>query len=146
MKLWRFIEDQQRQYLNTSPHFCNKSKPKVLSSSTSDWNWTWTQNHLVHKRTLNHLVKWLSVSNDWVFVYKLTGSGFEFSCSHLNFRFCACFEQGVPWHPGNYRVWIHFETHTWHEKNIQSVKWVTLLWTYPKKIVRIIIDKIFEIK
>ena len=23
----------------------------------SDWNWTWTQNHLVLKRTLNHLAK-----------------------------------------------------------------------------------------
>ena len=31
--------------------------------SLSDRNWTWTQNHLVRKRTLNHLaklVKWLS--------------------------------------------------------------------------------------
>ena len=31
-----------------------------------------------------------------VFVYKLSASGFEPSCSHLNFRFRACFEQGVP--------------------------------------------------
>ena len=35
--------------------------------SLSDWNWTWTHNHIVHKRTLNHLAKpaslakWLSV-------------------------------------------------------------------------------------
>ena len=29
-------------------------------------------------------------------VYKLSGSGFESSCSHLNFRFRSCFEQGVP--------------------------------------------------
>ena len=35
---------------------------------------------------------------------ELSGSGFESSCSHLNFTFCGCFEQGVPWHPGNYRV------------------------------------------
>ena len=65
--------------------------------------------HLVRKRTLNHLAK-LSSS-----------CGFESSCSHLNFRFRACFEQGVPWHSGNYRVWIRSETRTWHEKNIQSV-------------------------
>ena len=58
--------------------------------------------------------------NGWVFVYELSGSGFESSCNHLNFRFCACFEQGVPWHSGNYRVWIHSETRTWHDKNIQS--------------------------
>ena len=46
--------------------------------------------------------------------------GFESSCSNLNFRFRACFEQGVSWHLGNYRVWIHSETRTWHHKNIQS--------------------------
>ena len=66
---------------------------------------------------LNHLaslVKWLS------FVYELSGSGFESSCSHLNFMVHACFEQGVPWHSGNYRVWIHSETRKWHDKNIQS--------------------------
>ena len=58
--------------------------------------------------------------NCWVFVYELSGCGFESSCSHLNFRFHVCFEQGVPWHSGNYRVWIHSETRTWHDKNIQS--------------------------
>ena len=44
--------------------------------------------------------------NCWVFVYELSGRGFESSCSHLNFRFRACFEQGVPWHSINYRVWF----------------------------------------
>ena len=58
--------------------------------------------------------------NGWVFVYELSGCGFESSCSHLNFKFRACFEQGLPWHSGNYRVWIHPETRTWHDKNIQS--------------------------
>ena len=42
----------------------------------------------------------------WMFVYELGGSGFKSSSSHLNFRFRACFKQGVPWHSGNYRVWI----------------------------------------
>ena len=58
--------------------------------------------------------------NGWVFVYELSGCGFESGCSHLNFRFCTCFEQGVPWHSGNYRVWIHSQTRTWQDKNIQS--------------------------
>ena len=26
----------------------------------------------------------------------------------------------VPWHSGNYRVLIHSETRTWHDKNMQS--------------------------
>ena len=38
------------------------------------------------------------------------GCGFKSSCSHLNSRFRACFEQGVP----------HTETHTWNDENIQS--------------------------
>ena len=51
--------------------------------SLGDCNWTWTHNHLVHKRTLNHLAKlgpvWL---NGWVLLYELSGCGFEYSCSH----------------------------------------------------------------
>ena len=87
---------------------------------------------------LNHLKRpfWL---NGRLFVYELSGCGFESFCSHLNFRFCTCFKQGVPWHSdnyrewihskmrmwhpwrsGNYRVWIHSETPMWHDKNIQS--------------------------
>ena len=58
--------------------------------------------------------------NGWAFIYKLSGCGFEPLCSHLNFRYRACFEQGVPWHSGNYRVWIYSETCTWHDKNIHS--------------------------
>ena len=57
--------------------------------------------------------------NGWVFVYELSGCGFESRCSHFNFRFRACFEQGVPWHSDNYRVWIRSEMRTWHDKNIQ---------------------------
>ena len=58
--------------------------------------------------------------NGWVFIYELSDCGFVSSCSHLNFRFHTCFKQGVPWHAGNYRVWIHSQTCMWHDKNIQS--------------------------
>ena len=68
------------------------------------------------KQARNLKFKWLQLD----FVYELRGCGFESSCSHLNFRFPACFEQGIPWHSDNYRVWIHSEAHTWHDKNIQS--------------------------
>ena len=58
--------------------------------------------------------KWLSVRlrSKWLLV--------RVQLRHLNLRFRACFEQGVPWHSGNCRVWIHSETRTWHDKNIQS--------------------------
>ena len=48
-----------------------------------------------------HSTIWPVWPNGWVFFYELSGSGFEFSCRKLNFRFCACFEQGVPWHSAN---------------------------------------------
>ena len=58
--------------------------------------------------------KWLSVRlrAKWLW--------FESRCSHLIFRYSTCFEQGVRWHSGNYRVWIHSETCTEHDKNIQT--------------------------
>ena len=62
---------------------------------------------------------WSVQPNGWVFLYQLSGFGFESSCSHLNFRFIACFEQGLPWHSGNYGEWIHSEMRTWYGKNIQ---------------------------
>ena len=36
----------------------------------------------------------------WVFVYELSGGGFESRCCHLNFRYGGCFKQGVAWHSG----------------------------------------------
>ena len=81
---------------------------------------TYSQMHYTDKYSQHSSIIWPVWLNGWVFVYELSGCGFESSCSHLNFRFCACFEQGVPWRSGNYRVWIHSETCTWHDKNIQS--------------------------
>ena len=66
-----------------------------------------------------------------MFVYKLISCGFESLCSHLSFRYRACFEQGVPWRSGNYGVWIHSETWTWHDKNIQSLLFTVLLASSP---------------
>ena len=48
--------------------------------SLSDSIKTLTHIHLLRKQTLN----WL---NGWVFVYKLSGCGFESRCSHFNFRY-----------------------------------------------------------
>ena len=61
-----------------------------------DCNGTQTHNHLL----------WLHV---WVFVYELSDCGFQSRSSYLYFRYCTCFEQGVPWHWGSYRVYIHFK-------------------------------------
>ena len=63
---------------------------------------------------------WPAWLNGWVFVCELSGCGFESRCIHLTYRYRACLEQGVPWHSSKYRVWIHSETRTWHDKNIKS--------------------------
>ena len=83
---------------------------------------TYSQMHCTDEYSQHSSIIWPVWQNGWVFIYELSGCGFESSCSHLNFRFCTCFEQRVPWHSGNYRVSIPSETRMWHDKNIQSVK------------------------
>ena len=78
--------------------------------------------HHTDKYSQHSSIIWLVWLNGWVFVYELCGCGFESSCSHLNFRFRACFKQGVPQHLSSYRVYIHCETRTWHHRNIQVRK------------------------
>ena len=84
---------------------------------------TYSQMHRTDKYSQHSSVIWQVWLNGWVFVYELSGCEFESSYSHWNFRFRACFQQGVLWHSGNYGVWIHYEMHMWHDKNIQSVKY-----------------------
>ena len=64
-----------------------KSRREIWSLSVC--NWARTHNHLVHKRTLNHLAKpaclaWPVWLNGLVFVYELSGCELKSSCSHLN--------------------------------------------------------------
>ena len=79
---------------------------------------TYSQMHLADKYSQHSSMIWSVWLNGWVFVYELRGCGLESNCGHLDFRFHACFQQGVPWDSGNYRVWIHSETRTWHDENI----------------------------
>ena len=85
-----------------------------------DMTRTYSQMHYIGKYSEHSSIIWSVLSIGWVFIYELSGSEFQSSCSHLNFRFWARFEQGVPCYSGNYRVWIHPETRKWHDKNIQS--------------------------
>ena len=81
---------------------------------------TYSQMHHTGKYSQHSSIIWPVWPNGWVFVYELSGCGFESRCNHLILRCGACFEQGVPWHSGNCRVWINSQTRTWHDKNIQS--------------------------
>ena len=81
---------------------------------------TYCQMHRTGKYSQHSLINHLaSLANGLVFVYELSGCGFESSWSHVNFRYHACFDQGVSCYSGNYRLWIHSEKRTWYD-NIQS--------------------------
>ena len=80
---------------------------------------TYSQMHYTGKYSQHSSITWPVWLNGWVFIYELSGFGFKSHCSLLNFRYCSCFKQEVPWQSGNSRVWIHSETHTWYDINIQ---------------------------
>ena len=56
---------------------CSKQTRKSLN----ECNWTRTQNHLSSQTNTQPFGQ--SGQTGWVFVYELSGSGFESSCSHL---------------------------------------------------------------
>ena len=56
----------------------------------------------------------------WVFIYELSACEFKPTCSHLNSRFRACFEEGVYCHLVSYIGCILTKTRTWNDKKIQS--------------------------
>ena len=61
---------------------------------------TYSQMHRTDKYAQHISIIWPVWLNGRVFVYELSGCGFESRCCHLNFRCGTCFEQGVPWHSG----------------------------------------------
>ena len=79
---------------------------------------TYRQMHITDKYSKQRSIILRIRLSGWVFDYELSGCGFWCSCSHLSFRFGACLDQGVLWHSGSYRLLIHSEKSTWHDKNI----------------------------
>ena len=73
----------------------------------------------VRMKTVSEFYVFLTGLNGWAFVYDGSGCGIDSCCSYLSFRYSAFFEQGVSWDSDNYRVYIHFKTRLWHDKNTQ---------------------------
>ena len=88
-------------------------------------------------------LQWLQLDSNphplgWEF--ESSCSRFECSCSHLNFRFRACFEQGVPWHSGKY----------WEYKNIKLKSFQLedqneIVWYFISQIRKTIEDCVLQI-
>ena len=63
---------------------------------------TYSQKQDTDKCSQHSAVIWPVRLNGWVFVYEISGCGFESSYGHLNFRLRTCCEEGIPWHLLNY--------------------------------------------
>ena len=50
--------------------------------------------HRTNKFSEDNSIIWPVCLNGWLFVYKLSGCGFDSYCSHLNFRCRTCLKQG----------------------------------------------------
>ena len=81
--------------------FCKIAKA-FKHNTICDSNGIQTYNYLVRKRKINHFAK----LTKWFICVVST---------YLNFRY------HVPWHLGNYRVYIHSEMRTWHDNDIQGL-------------------------
>ena len=56
----------------------------------------YNQMHRTEKYSQHRSIIWPVWLSGWEYAYEISGCGFESNCSHLNFRFRICFEQGVP--------------------------------------------------
>ena len=120
--IWLHVIIRPCIHFRVNPHsvVASMSRNSLLEAGVHDLIRTYSQMHVTDEYSQLSSIIWPVWLNDWAFLYELSGCGFQSSCSHSNFRFCSCFEQEVPWHSGNYRMWIHSEMHTWPNKNIQS--------------------------
>ena len=114
LQIWHLLETR------SSLSFRQTIKCRFTLKLLGDMIIIYSQMHRADKYSQHCSIIWPVWLNGSVFVYELSGYGFESSCGYLNFRFRSYFEQGFPWHPGNYRVWIYSETRTWHDNNILS--------------------------
>ena len=78
----------QKKTLNTDTFY---AAMVLVSEKMIDSNEIRTRNHLVRRQTLTYLVEF----SDWVFIYELTGCGFESRCCHLNFKISFNFSSNM---------------------------------------------------
>ena len=64
-----------------------------------DMTRTYSEMHSTEKYSQHSSLIWTACLN---------GCRVEYRCSPLSFMSRACFKQGVPWHLGNYSLWIYY--------------------------------------
>ena len=120
VKLWATVTDvvwQIKSFLSSKKKKKKEKLNDLLTKNFSKWsNWLYLVivSHSCLRVNPHSVVAWMSRN------LLDTGAISEESLySHFIFRCRACIEQGVPWHSGNCRKWIHSEMRAWHNKNIQ---------------------------
>ena len=73
-------------------------------------------------------------SNDSSSSSETVDSFISFIKWHLNFRYCTCFEQGIPWLSGNWRLQIHSKRVCDTIKTYNQFQSPTFFWRYSKDI------------
>ena len=92
-------------FLRSSKHFCAIAKRLNKQHISTFYMILETKT----RRVKVHMLLTCQTSNLKVFIM-----------TNLNFKYHTCFEQGIPWHSSNDRVWIYSERRMWHDKNVQS--------------------------
>ena len=80
-----------------------------------DMTRAYTQMQRTDKYSEHNSIIWPLCPNGSVFVLRTKWFWVRVQLQSLKFHISR-----LPWHSGNYRVWIHSETRTWHDKNIRS--------------------------
>ena len=86
-----------RNSFRVNLHFIICMNVKELLGQIKESNGIRTYNHLVRKRTFNHLAKTSQWLNGWVFVYKLSVCEFESSCSQVKFSLMSIISASAFW-------------------------------------------------
>ena len=71
-------------------------KCRITLKCVYDLTRTYSQVQRTDKYSQDSTIIWPVWANGSMFVYELSGCGFECCCDHLNYRYCPCFERGVP--------------------------------------------------
>ena len=121
LKISDIASVSSKEFLNIQANVECGFLPKCVGYMTK----IYSQMHRTYKYLQHSSIIWPVSPSGWLFVYELNCCGLESIWSHLNFKYFTCFEQGVPWHSGEYRVSIHSEMRTWHDKIIHQMHRIT---------------------
>ena len=126
------IQQSLARLFNSHWHDCPTVTVRTVEQSLAKlFNSGWHDFSTVTGTIIQQSLAWL-INSGWHDSSTVTGVILQHSLAglfnshgqilrHLNCRYRPCFKQEVTRHSGNYKVWIHAEECTWHDKNMQYI-------------------------